>query len=117
MRHDIIAESFETSVPWDRCARLCRNVKQRVSLVSMEKSERERKKRMRERERKKSVIGRKRCKEGREKLELNGPDFRENGPYSILSLRMRTCRDLPFMFFVSDKMDPKCPYFEDAGSS
>lgn len=108
MRHDIIAESFETSVPWDRCARLCRNVKQRVSLVSMEKSERESKKR---------VIGRKRCKEGREKLELNGPDFRENGSYSLLSLRMRTCRDWSFMFIVSDKMDPKCPYFEDAGSS
>ncbi|XP_061386162.1 alkyldihydroxyacetonephosphate synthase-like [Musca vetustissima] len=32
LRHDIIAESFETSVPWDRCARLCRNVKQRVAL-------------------------------------------------------------------------------------
>lgn len=73
LRHDIIAESFETSVPWDRCARLCRNVKQRVSLVSMEKREREREKRDGEK--------------GGEKLELKGLDLRENGPYRLLYLR------------------------------
>lgn len=25
-----VAESFETSIPWDRCSHLCRNVKERV---------------------------------------------------------------------------------------
>lgn len=29
----IVAESFETSVPWDRCEALCRNVKHRVKEV------------------------------------------------------------------------------------
>lgn len=29
----IVAESFETSVPWDKCAQLCRNTKLRVSKV------------------------------------------------------------------------------------
>lgn len=27
LEHYIVAESFETSVPWDRCVTLCRNVK------------------------------------------------------------------------------------------
>lgn len=30
MHQGIVAESFETSVPWDRCSKLCRCVKQRV---------------------------------------------------------------------------------------
>ncbi|CAD7083672.1 unnamed protein product [Hermetia illucens] len=30
LNHQIVAESFETSVPWDRCALLCRNVKYKV---------------------------------------------------------------------------------------
>ncbi|XP_030373520.1 alkyldihydroxyacetonephosphate synthase [Scaptodrosophila lebanonensis] len=30
LHQGIVAESFETSVPWDRCSLLCRNVKQRV---------------------------------------------------------------------------------------
>lgn len=29
----IVAESFETSVPWDKCEQLCRNTKLRVSKV------------------------------------------------------------------------------------
>lgn len=29
--YDIVAESFETSVPWDRALALCRNVKRRVA--------------------------------------------------------------------------------------
>ena len=32
MRHHIIAESFETSVPWDRALELCRRVKARLAL-------------------------------------------------------------------------------------
>ncbi|KAG6448969.1 hypothetical protein O3G_MSEX005815 [Manduca sexta] len=31
MEYDIVAESFETSVPWDRAQALCRNVKRRVA--------------------------------------------------------------------------------------
>ena len=31
--YDIVAESFETSVPWDRCYTLCENVKKRIQLV------------------------------------------------------------------------------------
>lgn len=31
MEYSILAESFETSVPWDRCLNLCRNVKHRVA--------------------------------------------------------------------------------------
>uniref|UniRef100_A0A1I8P8Q1 Alkylglycerone-phosphate synthase n=1 Tax=Stomoxys calcitrans TaxID=35570 RepID=A0A1I8P8Q1_STOCA len=38
LQHDIVAESFETSVPWDRCARLCENVKKRVVLESHARS-------------------------------------------------------------------------------
>lgn len=30
LRYRIVAESFETSVPWDRCEALCENVKERV---------------------------------------------------------------------------------------
>lgn len=30
MKYSIVAESFETSVPWDRCLDLCRNVAQRI---------------------------------------------------------------------------------------
>lgn len=30
LRFKIVAESFETSVPWDRCEALCENVKERV---------------------------------------------------------------------------------------
>ncbi|XP_054741284.1 alkyldihydroxyacetonephosphate synthase [Anastrepha obliqua] len=30
LNQQIVAESFETSVPWDRCSILCRNVKRRV---------------------------------------------------------------------------------------
>jgi alkyldihydroxyacetonephosphate synthase len=30
MEYDVVAESFETSVPWDRTLALCRNVKARV---------------------------------------------------------------------------------------
>lgn len=30
MEYDVVAESFETSVPWDRTLSLCRNVKRRV---------------------------------------------------------------------------------------
>ncbi|CAD7012813.1 unnamed protein product [Ceratitis capitata] len=30
LNQQIVAESFETSVPWDRCSALCRNVKRRV---------------------------------------------------------------------------------------
>lgn len=33
MHQGIVAESFETSVPWDRCSLLCRSVKQRVVSV------------------------------------------------------------------------------------
>lgn len=29
----IVAESFETSVPWDKCEQLCRNTKLRVTKV------------------------------------------------------------------------------------
>lgn len=32
MDYGAVAESFETSVPWDRCEDLCRNVKERVQL-------------------------------------------------------------------------------------
>lgn len=28
--YGVVAESFETSVPWDRCLDLCRNVKERI---------------------------------------------------------------------------------------
>lgn len=28
--YGVVAESFETSVPWDRCTDLCRNVKERL---------------------------------------------------------------------------------------
>lgn len=31
--YDIVAESFETSVPWDRCHTLCTNVKKRIEVV------------------------------------------------------------------------------------
>lgn len=31
LEYYVVAESFETSVPWDRCLNLCRNVKHRVS--------------------------------------------------------------------------------------
>lgn len=33
LEYNIVAESFETSVPWDRCETLCRNTKQRVRKV------------------------------------------------------------------------------------
>lgn len=33
MHQGIVAESFETSVPWDRCSLLCRSVKQRIVSV------------------------------------------------------------------------------------
>lgn len=32
MEYYIVAESFETSVPWDRCLTLCKNVKHRVAV-------------------------------------------------------------------------------------
>ncbi|XP_055377747.1 alkyldihydroxyacetonephosphate synthase isoform X2 [Condylostylus longicornis] len=32
LSNDIVAESFETSVPWDRCSTLCRNVKARIAF-------------------------------------------------------------------------------------
>ncbi|XP_017468452.1 PREDICTED: alkyldihydroxyacetonephosphate synthase [Rhagoletis zephyria] len=32
LNQQIVAESFETSVPWDRCSALCRNVKRRVEV-------------------------------------------------------------------------------------
>ncbi|XP_037815490.1 alkyldihydroxyacetonephosphate synthase [Lucilia sericata] len=36
--YDIVAESFETSVPWDRCYSLCENVKKRIELECHAKS-------------------------------------------------------------------------------
>jgi alkyldihydroxyacetonephosphate synthase len=32
LEYGIVAESFETSVPWDRCTQLCHNVKERVRI-------------------------------------------------------------------------------------
>lgn len=36
--YDIVAESFETSVPWDRCYNLCQNVRRRIQLECHAKS-------------------------------------------------------------------------------
>lgn len=35
LEYYIVAESFETSVPWDKCEQLCRNTKLRVSKVRL----------------------------------------------------------------------------------
>ncbi|XP_029407770.2 alkyldihydroxyacetonephosphate synthase [Bactrocera dorsalis] len=38
LNQEIVAESFETSVPWDRCSTLCRNVKRRVEAECQKRS-------------------------------------------------------------------------------
>lgn len=32
MRFGVVGESFETSIPWDKCSSLCKNVKTRIRM-------------------------------------------------------------------------------------